>query len=155
MRPFEVNNWLQGAKNTWCGHIRRFPAPAKVSFSVFLGLFFVIFILRWEFTDGGAEIHQKLNSRAGLGVGDAVFGDVRFEGTFFVNDQGDDDCVGILFGYQDHKNFYVVTSAKQNSNQVDTYQYIYIFQYIFLHLRVIGLWGESNLQLAIHLRSSR
>ena len=50
-----------------------------------------------------------------------MFGDVRFEGTFFVNDLYDDDCVGILFGYQDNKNFYVVTSSKQTSryNQVD------------------------------------
>ena len=54
-----------------------------------------------------------------MGVGDAVFGDVRFEGTFFVNDLNDNDCVGILFGYHDHKNFYVVTSSKQDSNQVE------------------------------------
>ena len=73
---------------------------------------------RWTFTDEGKEIHQKLNSRAGLGVGDAVFGDVRFEGTFFVNTHSDDDSVGILFGYHDHKNFYVVTSSKHSSNQV-------------------------------------
>ena len=73
---------------------------------------------RWEFTNGGAEITQKLNSRAGLGVGDAVFGNVRFEGTFFVDDELDNDVVGVLFGYHDNKNFYVLTSSKHNSQQV-------------------------------------
>ena len=79
---------------------------------------FETFCSRWKFTNGGAEINQKLNSRAGLGVGDAVFGDVRFEGTFFVDDEHDNDVVGVLFGYQDNKNFYVVTSTKHGSRQV-------------------------------------
>ena len=75
--------------------------------------------LSWQFTDGGAEITQKLNSRAGLGVGEAVFGNVRFEGTLFVNDELDNDVVGVLFGYQDNRNFYVVTSNKEGSRQVE------------------------------------
>ena len=64
-----------------------------------------------------------------------MFGDVRFEGTFFVNDLQDNDCVGILFGYQDNKNFYVVTSSKQNSNQVQ----IQLVTNIYVSFRATGL----------------
>lgn len=51
-------------------------------------------------------------------MGEAVFGNVRFEGTLFVNDELDNDVVGVLFGYQDNRNFYVVTSNKEGSRQV-------------------------------------
>merc|ERR1711890_66312 len=66
-----------------------------------------------KFNDGGREITQAVNSRAGLAIGDTVFSDVRFTGTLFVNTKADDDAVGIVFGYQDHKNFYVVTASEK------------------------------------------
>lgn len=71
----------------------------------------------WEFTDEGKEIKQTVNSLATLAIGDAVFNSVRFTGTLFVDNEGDNDMVGFLFNYQDNKNFYVVTSSKQNSGQ--------------------------------------
>jgi hypothetical protein len=70
------------------------------------------------FTDEGKEINQKLNSRAGLAVGSDVFSNVRFTGTLFVNTNSDDDAVGFLFGYQNNKNFYTVTSSKSGTVQV-------------------------------------
>ena len=72
----------------------------------------------WEFSDGGKQIFQKLNSRAGLAVGDAVFSSVRYTGVMFVGTKSDNDAIGIVFGYKDNKNFYTVTSSKTNSNQV-------------------------------------
>jgi len=71
----------------------------------------------WKFNDGGREITQAVNSRAGLAIGDTVFSDVRFTGTLFVNTNADDDAVGIVFGYQNNKNFYTLVSSKQNSRQ--------------------------------------
>ena len=83
------------------------------------------FLSRWEFTDGGKEINQHLNSRAGLAVADHVFSDVRFTGTVFVNTDSDDDAIGFVFGYQNNKNFYVVTSSKHQSRQVYTFLWSY------------------------------
>lgn len=73
----------------------------------------------WVFSDGGKQINQRLNSRAGLAVNNAVFSSVRFTGVLFVQDDvtNDDDVVGFLFGYQNHKNFYLVTSARHGSGQ--------------------------------------
>lgn len=75
-------------------------------------------LFSWIFSDGGKQIDQKLNSRAGLAVGDAVFSSVRYTGVMFVSDTSDNDVIGILFGYKDNKNFYTLTSSKTNSNQV-------------------------------------
>ena len=75
----------------------------------------------WLFNDGGKEITQTLNSRAGLAVGSHKFSSVRFTGTLFVGPALtylDNDVVGFIFGYQDNKNFYAVTSSKQGSRQV-------------------------------------
>jgi len=80
---------------------------------------FLNFILcyRWLFTDGGKEINQHLNSRAGLAVGNVRFNSVRYSGTMFVNTDNDDDDIGIGFGYQNNKNFYIVSSSKTGYNQ--------------------------------------
>jgi len=71
----------------------------------------------WEFNDEGKEITQKINSRAGLAVGTERFSDVRFKGTLYINTYRDDDCVGIIFGYQNNKKFYVLSSARQKTMQ--------------------------------------
>ena len=67
-----------------------------------------------------------MNSLATLAIGDAVFSSVRFTWTLFVDTQSDDDIVGFLFNYQDNKNFYVVTSSKEGSGQVEYVQYAFI-----------------------------
>jgi len=71
----------------------------------------------WEFTDGGKQVRQKINSLATLAIGDAVFSSVKFTGTLFVDTYVDDDVVGFIFNYQDNKNFYLVSSSKQGSGQ--------------------------------------
>ena len=60
----------------------------------------------------------KVNSRAGLAVQRTVFSSVKFSGTLFVNHKYDNDLVGIVFGYQNHKNFYTLTSSMTGSRQV-------------------------------------
>ena len=60
----------------------------------------------------------KVNSRAGLAVAPEVFSSVRYSGVLFVNSTYDNDLVGIIFGYQNHKNFYALTSSMTGSRQV-------------------------------------
>jgi len=74
---------------------------------------------KWEFTDNGKQIKQTVNSWAALALGDPVFNSIRFTGSLFVDDQAenDNDIVGFSFNYQDHKNFYLVTSSRQGSGQ--------------------------------------
>jgi len=37
---------------------------------------------------------------------------VDFEGTFYIDNDGDDDFVGFVFGYQNNRNFYLVSWKK-------------------------------------------
>lgn len=64
----------------------------------------------WRIHNDGAEIWQLLNSDPGIAIGPDVFTGVDFEGTFYIDDNDDDDdFVGFVFGYQDPRHFYVVT----------------------------------------------
>lgn len=45
-------------------------------------------------------------------VGPDVLSGVDFEGTFYIDDDTDDDFVGFVFSYQDNRRFYVVTWKK-------------------------------------------
>ena len=38
-----------------------------------------------------------------------MFHDVEYTGTFFVNSRYDDDIIGIVFGYQNPKKFFVAS----------------------------------------------
>jgi len=71
----------------------------------------------WEFTDGGKEIKQTVNSMATFALGDQVFNKVRFTGTLFVDTDRDNDMIGFLFNYQDNKNFYIVSATQHGSKQ--------------------------------------
>ena len=66
----------------------------------------------------GREVTQLSNSRAAVAVDRRRFGAVTFSGSVYVNDQDDDDVVGIVFYYQNNKNFYTLTAAKTGSSQV-------------------------------------
>nr|XP_033339765.1 cartilage oligomeric matrix protein-like [Megalopta genalis] len=68
----------------------------------------------WRINHGGAEIQQLANSDPGIAIGPDVFGGVDFEGTFFVDDDADDDFVGFVFSYQDNRRFYVVMWKKRH-----------------------------------------
>lgn len=38
-----------------------------------------------------------------------MFRDVEYSGTFFVNTRSDDDIIGIVFGYQSPRKFFVAS----------------------------------------------
>ena len=84
---------------------------------------------------------MKVNSRAGLAVQPAVFSSVRFSGVLFVNSTYDNDLVGIIFGYQNHKNFYTLTSSMTGSRQVHNDQLESVFHE---KNRVTGSWPGSS-----------
>ena len=55
----------------------------------------------WEFKNEGKEIHQNINSNAGIAIGDVQMSNLDFEGTIFVaNDNTDDDWIGTIFSFQ-------------------------------------------------------
>ncbi|XP_076289321.1 cartilage oligomeric matrix protein-like isoform X1 [Lasioglossum baleicum] len=70
----------------------------------------------WKITNEGAEIQQLLNSDPGLAIGPDVMSNVDFDGTFYINDDADDDFVGFIFAYQSNRKFYVV-SWKRGAQQ--------------------------------------
>ncbi|KAK1120476.1 hypothetical protein K0M31_012453 [Melipona bicolor] len=68
----------------------------------------------WVIHNEGAEIQQLVNSDPGIAIGPDTFSGVDFEGTFFVDDDGDDDSVGFVFSYQDNRRFYIVSWKKRH-----------------------------------------
>ena len=68
----------------------------------------------WVFTDGGKEIHQLNNSKPSLAFGHEVFGEVEYDGTFYVDDNKDNDWIGYIFSYQDKSNFYLFSASLWN-----------------------------------------
>lgn len=66
----------------------------------------------WRIVNAGAEIHQLLNSDPGIAIGPDIFSGVDFEGTFYIEDDTDDDFVGFVFSYQDNTKFYIVSWKK-------------------------------------------
>ena len=74
--------------------------------------------LRWEIHNTGKEVAQFENSRASMAVGRRMMGDLRFSGYIYIFDEDDDDVVGVVFNYQNNKNFYLLTATRTDSNQV-------------------------------------
>ncbi|XP_076245587.1 thrombospondin [Calliopsis andreniformis] len=66
----------------------------------------------WRILNNGAEIQQLVNSDPGIAIGPDVFSGVDFEGTFFIEDENDDDFVGFVFSYQNSRRFYIVAWKK-------------------------------------------
>ena len=54
-------------------------------------------------------------------IGSAALGPMDFTGTMFVNGDTGNDYMGIVFGYQSNREFYVVMWKKENENS-DTNQ---------------------------------
>ena len=54
----------------------------------------------WIFSDQGKEIFQQLNSDPTVAVGSIWFSDVDYEGTLIVENEKDDDWVGVVFSFQ-------------------------------------------------------
>ena len=58
--------------------------------------------------------HHPLLYNVCTPIGEDSFMDLDFNGTFFVNDDEDDDYAGFVFNYQSNKRFMVVVWKKQN-----------------------------------------
>ena len=71
----------------------------------------------WIFTDGGKEIRQTTNSRPSLAYSEEVFGEVEYDGTFYIHENKDNDWIGYIFSYQDNRNFYLFSASKWNSTE--------------------------------------
>ncbi|XP_066021545.1 LOW QUALITY PROTEIN: cartilage oligomeric matrix protein [Pocillopora verrucosa] len=68
----------------------------------------------------GNEIQQAVNSIATMLIGKQIFRDVEYSGTFFVNTESDDDIIGIVFGYQSPKKFFVASWKQKRQIYWDT-----------------------------------
>ena len=89
----------------------------------------------WQIGNGGTDILQFNNSAPGIAIGQARLHAVEFEGVMEVNDETDDDWIGVVFSYQvyninafkidvllyncvqDDSNFYLFMSSKDGSGQ--------------------------------------
>ena len=78
----------------------------------------IIHYLRWEIHNDGKEVAQFENSRASMAIGRRTMGALRFSGYIYIFDEDDDDVVGVVFNYQNNKNFYLLTATRTDSNQV-------------------------------------
>ncbi|XP_055386338.1 cartilage oligomeric matrix protein-like [Condylostylus longicornis] len=67
----------------------------------------------WIILANGSEITQTKNSFPTIAIGYENFNGVDYSGTFYVNDDIDDDFIGFIFGYQSNKRFYVVSWKKE------------------------------------------
>ncbi len=73
----------------------------------------------WTVATGGNSVTQTINGNPTFFVNPTPFIDKSFEGTFRVNDTGDDDYIGFVFGWQSINDFYLFDWKKglQNSSQ--------------------------------------
>ena len=53
-----------------------------------------------------------------MAVGKRMMEDLRFSGYIYIFDEDDDDVAGVVFNYQNNKNFYLLTGTRTDSNQV-------------------------------------
>ncbi|XP_032681170.1 cartilage oligomeric matrix protein [Odontomachus brunneus] len=68
----------------------------------------------WRINHHGAEIQQLINSDPGIAIGPDILSGVDYEGTFYIDDDTDDDYVGFVFSYQDNRRFYIVAWKREN-----------------------------------------
>lgn len=67
---------------------------------------------RWRFLNNYTEITQDLNASPGLIVGDHRITGLNYEGTIYVDDDEDNDFVGVVFSYLANTDFYLVSWKK-------------------------------------------
>ena len=53
-------------------------------------------------------------------LGNQVFRDVEYSGTFFVNTNSDDDIIGIVFGYQSPRKYFVASWKQSKQTYWDS-----------------------------------
>ncbi|XP_072046269.1 uncharacterized protein [Amphiura filiformis] len=72
---------------------------------------------QWVITDSGKEVRQTANTdMPSMLIGYDALGPMDFTGTLFVNSDTGNDYIGIVFGYQSNREFYVVMWRKENEN---------------------------------------
>ncbi|XP_063956498.1 uncharacterized protein LOC129263243 [Lytechinus pictus] len=80
--------------------------------------------VKWFFSDKGREVHGKKDKNVPvLLVSDEKFEDVIYTGTMYVNgdeETGDNMCIGLVFGFHDIRQFYLVQWWKQFGFQTET-----------------------------------
>lgn len=74
----------------------------------------------WKVNKKGDEIQQVVNSVATIFIGNQVFRDVEYSGTFFVNRNSDDDIIGIVFGYQSPRKYFVASWKQSKQTYWDS-----------------------------------
>lgn len=60
----------------------------------------------------GADIIQNINSNPGIALGPHRLGGMDFAGTFYIDDDNDNDSVGVVFSFVDNTKFYLVNWKK-------------------------------------------
>ncbi len=70
----------------------------------------------WDVASTGTSVVQRVNSDASFFMSDFESAGERIEGTWRVETTGDDDFIGIVFGYQDRGHFYLFDWKQANQN---------------------------------------
>jgi len=73
----------------------------------------------WESRDNGRTIYQARNSRVSIGIGEARFSDLDYNGTLFIEDEIDNDWVGFIFGMQNLRKFYLVIANRHHKSEAN------------------------------------
>merc|ERR1719187_3041669 len=68
----------------------------------------------WEIHNNGLEVAQLAKSRASMALSDTSFGPVRFSGYLYIvgEDEGIEGAAGLVFNYQNNKNFNLLTAVR-------------------------------------------
>ena len=61
-------------------------------------------------------IYNKINFVAALASGSRRYGPADYSGTIYVKDSEGSDYLGVVFGYQSNRKFYVVMWRRENIN---------------------------------------
>ncbi|XP_027036695.1 cartilage oligomeric matrix protein-like isoform X2 [Pocillopora damicornis] len=68
----------------------------------------------WAVDGTGTKVSEEENSDPGIAVGNVRFNGVDFNGTLRVSTKHDDDFVGLVFSYQNNRQFYVISWKQED-----------------------------------------